>query len=91
MKSTIGLMLASLVTFGASVAFAAPPKPATATDTQHSKSGVDGQIHVADCVDGKQYWARTNEHRGACSGHGGVAAWADGSPVRAKGRTTSYR
>jgi hypothetical protein len=48
-------------------------------------------IHVATCNDGKEYWAKTNEHRGACSGHGGVASWVDGSEVKSKGRKTSYR
>lgn len=86
MKTTIALMLASLFTFGAAVATAAP-----SVDVQHSKSGQDGQIKVATCNDGKAYWSRTNEHRGACSGHGGVAAWTDGSPVHSNGRKTSYR
>lgn len=88
-KTIVTMMLASLLTLGAAVANAAPvTKP---TDVQKSTSGVDGQIHVATCVDGKEYWARTNEHRGACSGHGGVAQWADGSEVKSKGRKTSYR
>lgn len=90
MKTLIATMLATLVTLGACVANAAPAKP-TATDTQHSVSGQDGQIHVATCNDGKEYWAKTNEHRGACSGHGGVATWADGSPVKSGARKTSYR
>ena len=47
-------------------------------------------IHVATCNDGKEYYARTNEHRGACSGHKGVAKWADGTPVKAS-KASSYR
>ena len=81
MKTTIALMLASLVTLGAAVANADAPKAPKAPD----------KIHVATCNDGKEYWAPTNEHRGACSGHGGVAAWTDGSPVKSHGRKTEYR
>jgi hypothetical protein len=43
---------------------------------------------VAVCNDGKTYYAKTNEHRGACSGHGGVKSWADGSPVKSKSKST---
>lgn len=92
MKTTIAMMLASLLTLGAAIANAAPAQPAKApTQTQHGVAGQDGQIKVATCNDGKEYWSRTNEHRGACSGHGGVASWADGSPVKSNGRKTSYR
>jgi hypothetical protein len=87
MKTLIASMLASLIAIGAATAYGAD-KP---TDVQKSKSGEDGLIRVATCNDGKEYWARTNEHRGACSGHGGVAAWADGSEVKSHGRKTSYR
>lgn len=46
---------------------------------------------VATCADGGTYSNVSGEHRGACSGHGGVVAWADGSPVASKaGRTSSY-
>ncbi len=48
-------------------------------------------ILTAVCRDGKSYYHPTGEHRGACSGHGGVASWADGSPVKSGGRKTSYR
>lgn len=88
-KTLMIAMFASLATFATATAYAAPGKPAV--DTQHSVSGKDGQIHVATCVDGKEYYNVTNEHRGACSGHGGVASWADGSEVKSKGRKTSYR
>lgn len=47
--------------------------------------------HVATCNDGKEYYAPTNEHRGACSGHGGVQSWTDGSEVKSHGRKTEYR
>lgn len=40
---------------------------------------------VATCRDGKTAYSASDEHRGKCSGHGGVASWADGSPVRSKG------
>jgi hypothetical protein len=89
MKTLIATMIASLVAFGAATAFAAPPK--MPVDTKHSVSGKYGQIHVATCNDGKEFYSVTNEHRGACSGHGGVASWADGSEVKSHGRKTSYR
>ena len=46
---------------------------------------------VAVCRDGKTYSNATGEHRGACSGHGGVASWANGQPVRSKGGKGSYK
>lgn len=49
------------------------------------------QKPLATCADGQVEYSATGEHRGACSGHGGVASWADGSPVKSHGRTTSYR
>jgi len=80
-------MFATLVALHVAVANAAPAK-----DVQKGKSGETGMIKVATCVDGKEYYAPTNEHRGACSGHGGVASWADGSAVRAKGgKSARYR
>ena len=83
-------MFATLVALHTAVAFAAPAK---GTDVKTSKSGEgDGLIKVADCKDGKAYYAPTNEHRGACSGHGGVASWADGSPVKSSGgKSARYR
>jgi len=50
-----------------------------------------GKILTATCRDGKTYWHPTGEKRGACSGHGGVAAWADGSPVKSHERKTEYK
>jgi hypothetical protein len=84
-KHLVTGMLATLVALHAAVAFA--------KDVKTSKSGEgDGMIKVATCKDGKDYYAPTNEHRGACSGHGGVESWADGSPVRAKGgKSDRYR
>lgn len=46
---------------------------------------------LATCNDGKTMYSETGDHRGACSGHGGVKAWADGSPVKSHGKKTSYR
>lgn len=45
---------------------------------------------VATCKDGQTYSNDTGHHVGACRGHGGVAKWADGSPVKAKGGHSSY-
>lgn len=42
------------------------------------------KVKVADCVDGKAYYSSSNAHQGACARHGGVAAWADGSPVKVR-------
>lgn len=85
-----GLVLSLALLFSA-VALGAPA--AKPVDTKHSVSGngTDGLIKVATCTDGKAYYAPTNEHRGACSGHGGVAEWSDGTPVKAHARKTSYR
>lgn len=85
-RTKIALMLASLSMLGAAIANAAPPVPAKAKDA------TDGMTHVATCNDGKEYYARTNEHRGACSGHMGVLSWTDGTPVKSHGgKKTSYR
>lgn len=45
---------------------------------------------VATCADGGTYSNVSGEHRGACSGHGGVIAWADGSPVHGGSGRSSY-
>lgn len=74
------IILASLLS--ASLAHAAPAQEAPAKSTM---------VEVATCNDGKVYSHVTGEKRGACSGHGGVASWADGSPVKSKGAKTSYR
>lgn len=83
-KTSIAFMFASIVTLCASLALAAPAKaPAPAKD---------GEMRdVATCSDGKVYRNTTGRHAGACSGHGGVSKWSDGSPVRSKARASSYR
>lgn len=77
-KIRIALLFASLTLLGAAIANAAPGKP--------------NLVPVAKCQDGKTMMG-TNpaEHRGACSGHGGVASWADGSPVKSHGKRTEYK
>lgn len=45
---------------------------------------------LATCADGVHESSATGDHRGACSGHGGVVAWADGSPVKSHKAKTSY-
>jgi hypothetical protein len=76
MKTTIASMFLSLSLFFSAVALGA--------DAPKGKP-------VATCNDGKTMYSETGDHRAACSGHGGVKAWADGSPVKSKGRKTSYR
>ena len=46
---------------------------------------------IAVCNDGKTMYSSSDKHQGACRGHGGVKSWADGSPVRSKGGTRSYK
>lgn len=46
---------------------------------------------LATCADGMVEYSVTGDHRGACSGHHGVVAWADGSPVHSHAPKTSYR
>lgn len=48
------------------------------------------QKPLATCADGLKEKSVTGDHRGACSGHGGVVAWADGSPVKSHKPKTSY-
>lgn len=79
-RKTVAMMLVSIGLLFGAVANAAPDKKAKADD----------MVKVAECRDGKTYYAPTNEHRGACSGHGGVASWADGSPVKAP-KSARYR
>lgn len=43
-----------------------------------------GFAPLATCNNGLVQCSATGEHRGACSGAGGVKAWADGSPVRSR-------
>lgn len=77
----IALLLGSLTMLGAAIAKADQAKPAPQKQP------------VATCNDGKtMYSSNPHEHRGACSGHGGVAAWTDGSPVKTHGgKATEYK
>jgi hypothetical protein len=49
------------------------------------------QKPVATCKDGKVYSNDSGRHSGACRGHGGVAKWEDGAPVKGKGAHGSYK
>lgn len=98
MKTLIALLLLT------SAAYAAPNMD-TSLDREMPRAGIPvvapskaptakdvAGVETATCRDGLTYYSATGEHRGACSGHGGVASWADGSPVKSKGgRKTSYR
>lgn len=50
----------------------------------------DGKVKVATCTDGSTLYRATDKHAGACRGHGGVSTWADGSPVKHKGSSSTY-
>lgn len=76
MKTKMLILAVALTGFWTSLAFAAP---------------ADKGQPVAVCNDGQTMYSTTpTEHRGACSGHGGVASFADGSPVKSHTRKTSY-
>jgi hypothetical protein len=83
MTITIRILAIALTLTISGLAYAAPAKPARVASST--------DVHVATCKDGKEYYAPTNEHRGACSGHGGVASWADGSLVRSSAKSNRYR
>lgn len=54
------------------------------------KPDKDGFRPLATCADGQTEYSKTGDHRGACGGHGGVAKWADGSPVKSHAKATRY-
>lgn len=82
MKTTLIALILAL----AMPAYAAPKAPSSPVAASKPAEGV----LTATCRDGKSYYHPTGEHRGACSGHQGVASWTDGSPVKAKSGA-SYR
>lgn len=57
----------------------------------------EAKVHVATCKDGKEFYTSSVDkdgkpaHIGACRGHGGVAKWADGSPVKSHEKKGEYR
>ena len=79
--------------FALALTFLIPALSAHADDKSPAPATSDGEKHaVATCRDGKVAYSASNEHRGKCRGHGGVASWADGSPVKShNGPTTEYR
>jgi len=83
-RTTILALTASLFLLGSAIAYGAET-PAAATEAKAEL------VHVATCNDGKELYKATNQHIGACRGHGGVKTWADGSAVKAKGRKSEYR
>lgn len=79
-RTMIGLIV-SMLMLGSAIAYGAETKPPT-TDSKP----------VATCNDGRtMYGPNPAAHMGACRGHGGVKSWADGSPVKRKGTTRTYR
>lgn len=78
-KFMVGMAIGGALFLGAhGVGWAAEPAP-------------QGMKPLATCADGKTEYSATGDHRGACSGHGGVARWADGSPVKSHKPKTTYR
>jgi len=69
--------------------------PATEKRPASAKPGANASdtagVYVAECRDGKRYYHPTGERRGACSGHQGVAVFADGTAPKSKGGRASYR
>ena len=52
----------------------------------------DDMKEAAVCRDGKTaYSVNPAEHRGLCSGHGGVDHYADGSAPKSHARKTEYK
>lgn len=86
----IVLMTASIAcALGAAVSYA---KAAPSLDDGTNDKATPGLVKLADCNDGKAYYVTPERagrpdkgHIGACRGHKGVAKWADGSTVKAKG------
>lgn len=67
----------------------APRKPKR--DTAKANATDTAGVFVATCNDGMRYYHATGERRGSCSGHQGVAQFADGSAPKSKGKRGSYR
>lgn len=91
-------ILTALFLLTSSVTWAAPmdtsldrPVPRATKAAAPAKGPDVAGVETATCRDGMTYYHPTGEHRGACSGHGGVAQWADGSPVKSHGRKGAYR
>lgn len=85
-KAFIGVSIGLWVGLMASIVAAAPAAAPTAVTTAKPVG-----VLTATCNDGGTYYHVTGEHRGACSGHGGVKAWADGSPVHSSKARSDYR
>jgi hypothetical protein len=78
MKTKMLTLVLSLSMFWTAVALAAPAKPE--------------MKEAATCNDGKTaYSVNPAEHRGLCSGHGGVATFADGSAPKSHAKKTEYK
>lgn len=78
-RTFIGLSIGAWLALIGSAAFGATPAPKA-----------PNMKPVATCADGGTYSNVSGEHRGACSGHGGVVQWADGSPVHGGSGRSSY-
>ena len=92
-RSLISIIAGSALFTMAAIASAAPVKAPKAPKAPNPvPTAVEGElVKVAVCNDGKAYYAPTNRHNGACRGHGGVAQWADGSPVKSRTTRGQYR
>ncbi len=81
--ATIAITSATIALCGATFAHAADKAP-----TKGPKPG--DMRPVATCADGGTYSNDSGEHRGACSGHGGVIKWTDGSPVHSNKKHSAF-
>lgn len=86
MNKSIAIIATALQLALVSAAYAAPKVKAPAPVVAKAPD----MKPLATCRDGQTMSSATGDHRGACSGHGGVAAWADGSPVKSHAAKTSY-
>ena len=77
MKTKMTVLALSLSMFWTALAFAAPAVK---------------MEKAAECNDGKTaYSVNPAEHRGLCSGHGGVKVFADGTAPKSHAKRTDYR
>lgn len=80
-RIAIYLALVSATMYAATALGAPAAKPAAKDD----------MVFVAECNNGKKYYHKTGERRGACSGQSGVKVWADGTAPKSSGGRSAVR